>query len=92
MRRVEILGFRRVLRPVKKNLTARLATAEGRRDVRFDDSLGTVLSADMSTPFGAQATWRQLVDLLGRGRVIASDAAIALSLAMMPAVESALWF
>lgn len=45
--------------------------------MRFDDSLGTVLSADMSTPFGAQATWRQLVDLLGRGRVIASEAAIA---------------
>lgn len=45
--------------------------------MRFDDSLGTVLSADMSTPFGAQATWRQLVDLLGRGRAIASDVAIA---------------
>lgn len=45
--------------------------------MRFDDSLGTVLSADMSTPFGAQATWRQLVDLLGRGRVVAIDAAIA---------------
>ena len=30
----------------------------------------------MSTPFGAQSTWRQLVDLIGRGRVSASDAAI----------------
>ncbi|WP_029625365.1 sensor histidine kinase [Sphingomonas sp. PAMC 26605] len=44
--------------------------------MRFDDSLGTVLSADMSTPFGAQATWRQLVDLIGRGRVIATDTTI----------------
>ena len=45
--------------------------------MRFDDSLETVLSAEMSTPFGAQSTWRQLVDLIGRGRVSASDAAIA---------------
>nr|WP_208402908.1 HAMP domain-containing sensor histidine kinase [Sphingomonas japonica] len=27
----------------------------------------TVLAADTATPFGAQATWRQLVDLVGRG-------------------------
>ncbi|WP_426263424.1 histidine kinase dimerization/phospho-acceptor domain-containing protein [Sphingomonas sp. PWP1-2] len=45
--------------------------------MRFDDSLDTVLSADMSTPFGAQSTWRQLVDLIGRGRVAATDVAIA---------------
>jgi signal transduction histidine kinase len=44
--------------------------------LRFDDSLQTVLSADMSTPFGAQSTWRQLVDLIGRGRAVADDAAI----------------
>uniref|UniRef100_UPI0035C9DD09 sensor histidine kinase n=1 Tax=uncultured Sphingomonas sp. TaxID=158754 RepID=UPI0035C9DD09 len=31
----------------------------------------------MSTPFGAQSTWRQLVDLIGRGRVLASVSAIA---------------
>ena len=31
----------------------------------------------MSSPFGAQSTWRQLVDLIGRGRVSANDAAIA---------------
>lgn len=36
--------------------------------VRFDDSLKTVLSADMATDFGAQSAWRQLVDLIGRGR------------------------
>ncbi|WP_338056895.1 HAMP domain-containing sensor histidine kinase [Sphingomonas panacis] len=45
--------------------------------MRFDDSLETVLSADMSTPFGAQSAWRQLVDLIGRGRADATPAAIA---------------
>jgi signal transduction histidine kinase len=44
--------------------------------LRFDDSLETVLSADMSTPFGAQSAWRQLVDLIGRRRVPVSPAAI----------------
>jgi signal transduction histidine kinase len=37
--------------------------------LRFDDSLETVLAADMATPLGARAAWRQLVDLIGRGRV-----------------------
>ena len=37
--------------------------------VRFDDSLKTVLAADASTPFGAQAAFRQIVDLLARGRI-----------------------
>jgi signal transduction histidine kinase len=37
--------------------------------LRFDDSLSTVLAADTSTAFGAQSAWRQLVDLIGRGRV-----------------------
>ncbi len=45
--------------------------------MRFDDSLETVLSAEMSSPFGAQSTWRQLVDLVGRGRVAGSETAIA---------------
>lgn len=45
--------------------------------LRFDDSLETVLSADMSTPFGAQSTWRQLVDLVGRRRAKADPATIA---------------
>lgn len=31
----------------------------------------------MSSPFGAQLAWRQLVDLVGRGRVEASEAVIA---------------
>ncbi len=45
--------------------------------MRFDDSLETVLAADVSSPFGAQSAWRQLVDLIGRGRVPASAEAIA---------------
>ncbi|WP_029623895.1 histidine kinase dimerization/phospho-acceptor domain-containing protein [Sphingomonas sp. PAMC 26617] len=45
--------------------------------MRYDDSLETVLSADMSSPMGAQLAWRQLVDLVGRGRVAASDAVIS---------------
>lgn len=45
--------------------------------MRFDDSLETVLSAEMSSPFGAQSTWRQLVDLIGRRRTAASPEAIA---------------
>jgi len=45
--------------------------------VRFDDSLKTVLSADMATGFGAQSAWRQLVDLMGRGRMNVDEPAIA---------------
>ena len=45
--------------------------------MRFDDSLETVLSADMSTPFGAQSAWRQLVDLISRRRVPPGISAIA---------------
>jgi signal transduction histidine kinase len=45
--------------------------------LRFDDSLETVLSADMSTPFGAQSAWRQLVDLISRRRVPPGISAIA---------------
>lgn len=41
--------------------------------MRFDDSLKTVLAADASTAFGAQATFRQLADLIARGRVAADD-------------------
>lgn len=37
--------------------------------MRFDDSLETVLSADMSSPLGAQSAWRQLVDLIARRRI-----------------------
>ena len=44
--------------------------------LRFDDSLHTVLAQDTATPAGAQIAWRQLVDLVGRGRVTTPDAAI----------------
>ncbi|MDN4632836.1 histidine kinase dimerization/phospho-acceptor domain-containing protein [Sphingomonas sp. PsM26] len=45
--------------------------------MRFDDSLETVLSGDMTSPIGAQLAWRQLVDLIGRGRAPANDDVIA---------------
>lgn len=41
----------------------------GMRRLRFDDSLKTVLAADTTTAFGARAAFRQLVDLVARGRV-----------------------
>lgn len=44
--------------------------------VRFDDSLKTVLAADASTAFGAQATFRQLTDLIARGRVPDDEATL----------------
>ncbi len=45
--------------------------------MRFDDSLKTVLSADMESGFGAQSAWRQLVDLIGRGRAPADEPSLA---------------
>ena len=45
--------------------------------MRFDDSLKTILAADMATGFGAQSAWRQLVDLMGRGRAEVDEPAIA---------------
>lgn len=56
--------------------------------MRFDDSLDTVLSADMSTAFGAQTAWRQLVDLIGRGRAPASEMAITRLRSIRPQVPS----
>ena len=44
--------------------------------MRFDDSLQTVLSAETESEAGAQAAWRQLVDLIGRGRAVADAAAL----------------
>ena len=46
--------------------------------MRFDDTLETVLAADVSTPFGKVSAWRQLVDLIGRRRVPADPRALAL--------------
>ncbi len=51
-----------------------VAAAKGDASVRFDDSLKTVLAADVSTSFGARAAFRQLVDLIGRRRAPADDA------------------
>ncbi|MEO5494291.1 MAG: histidine kinase dimerization/phospho-acceptor domain-containing protein [Sphingomonas sp.] len=45
--------------------------------MRFDDSLDTVLGADIATPFGAQSMWRQVTDLIGRGRATATPDALA---------------
>jgi signal transduction histidine kinase len=44
--------------------------------LRFDDSLDTVLGADMATSFGAQSAWRQLTDLIGRRRAAPDARAI----------------
>lgn len=51
--------------------------ANDRRRVRFDDTLETVLAADLGTPYGAQSAWRQIVDLLGRRRAAPSARALA---------------
>lgn len=45
--------------------------------MRFDDSLNTILSADMQPGVGAQSAWRQLVDLMSRGRIPADEPTIA---------------
>ncbi len=45
--------------------------------VRFDDSLDTVLASDLSGEGARASAWRQLVDLIGRGRVAADARAIA---------------
>jgi signal transduction histidine kinase len=63
---------------------SRIATSP----VRFDDSLSTVLSADASTGFGAAATWRQLVDLIGRGRAAPDEPALARLRLLRQAVPS----
>jgi signal transduction histidine kinase len=46
--------------------------------LRFDDTLETVLGADLSTAFGVESVWRQLVDLIGRRRVSPDLRAMAL--------------
>ena len=58
-------------------MARRSSAAEGFPPVRFDDSLKTVLAADVSTAFGARAAFRQLVDLIGRGRAAAEPALVA---------------
>lgn len=46
--------------------------------MRFNDSLQTVLTADIDSPVGAQLAWRQLVDLIARQRAPASAASMAM--------------
>ncbi|HSX57093.1 MAG TPA: histidine kinase dimerization/phospho-acceptor domain-containing protein [Sphingomonas sp.] len=46
--------------------------------MRFDDTLETVLAADVSTAFGKASAWRQLVDLIGRRRIPDDMRALAL--------------
>lgn len=46
--------------------------------MRFDDTLETVLAADVSTAFGKASAWRQLVDLIGRRRIPDDPRALAL--------------
>lgn len=43
--------------------------------LRFDDTLETVLAADLTTPHAVQSVWRQLVDLAGR-RCVPVDARV----------------
>ncbi|MCW3836873.1 sensor histidine kinase [Sphingomonas canadensis] len=44
--------------------------------MRFDDTLETVLAGDLGTPYGMQSAWRQLVDLIGRGRALPDPRAL----------------
>lgn len=46
--------------------------------MRFDDTLETVLAADVSTAFGKASAWRQLVDLIGRRRIPGDPRALTL--------------
>ncbi|MCP3731799.1 HAMP domain-containing histidine kinase [Sphingomonas sp. MG17] len=57
--------------------------------MRFDDTLETVLAADVSTPFGKASAWRQLVDLIGRRRVPADPRALKLLNAIRGEVPAA---
>ena len=45
--------------------------------MRFDDSLTTVLATDTASRSGAEAAWRQLVDLVSRRRVPDVEQAVA---------------
>jgi signal transduction histidine kinase len=56
--------------------------------LRFDDTLETVLAADLNTPYGVQSAWRQLVDLIGRRRVAADTRAMATLRSIRPQVPA----
>lgn len=46
--------------------------------MRFDDTLETVLASDLTGEGARASAWRQLVDLIGRGRAVPDPRAIAL--------------
>ncbi len=62
--------------PIKESLRATL-WAVSEVGLRFDDTLETVLASDLETPHGVQSAWRQLVDLVGRRRVVPGNRALA---------------
>ncbi len=78
------------VRRVKESLRRSLwAPVTGGLGVRFDDTLETVLAADLGTPFGVQSAWRQLVDLIGRRRVPADARALRILRAIRDEVPAA---
>ncbi len=86
MRRPKNFGLRAPRSAVKESLPRAVPAAGNDGTVRFDDTLETVLAADISTPFGKASAWRQLVDLIGRGRAPADPRAIARLHALRDAV------
>ena len=64
------------------------ASRSGVFALRFDDSLKTVLAGDIVSGHGAQAAWRQLVDLMSRGRIPADEPAIVRLRMLRQAVPS----
>ena len=77
MRRVKMDRFKQGARRLSNCYTSIDLGVHRWGSLRFDDSLETVLGADIATPFGAQSMWRQLTDLMGRGRVAATPQALA---------------
>jgi signal transduction histidine kinase len=61
---------------LRNHYDARSGVGKGGHALRFDDTLETVLASDLTTPYGVQSAWRQLVDLIGRRRVPASARAM----------------
>lgn len=56
--------------------------------LRFDDTLDTVLAADLATPLGRQSAYRQLVDLIGRRRIAPEPRAIETLARIAPEVPT----
>ncbi|WP_236547924.1 sensor histidine kinase [Sphingomonas sp. AX6] len=58
--------------------------------MRFDDSFETVLASDVDSGVAAQSTWRQIVDLVARGRAPFDDRARDKLEALRPRVPRAI--